>query len=223
MEERETPTEGEAQLRKVPVAITQGWHGIGSLREARFAGVALHRMAFSSAPMPAECRSMPLGDDEESVVMCGMSLAFGDEGSPDERADSFELESASPRLSAVARKFFSRGQSARPTARTSVRPLDRVVALQAAHGSWQLDDDLARALGWKNARQLRKAFGRKLSVEPETRAAATALALLWLERECQDSRDEWRILAEKGREWLDRTPEGADAWLALAREALERR
>ena len=29
VEERETPTQGEAQLRKVPVAITRGWHGAG--------------------------------------------------------------------------------------------------------------------------------------------------------------------------------------------------
>jgi len=28
VEERETPTEGEAQLRRIPVAITRGWHGM---------------------------------------------------------------------------------------------------------------------------------------------------------------------------------------------------
>jgi len=45
---------------------------------------------------------------------------------------------------------------------------------------------------------------RPLAGKGEEQAAATALALVWLE-------------------WLSRTPEGIDAWLALAGEALARR
>jgi hypothetical protein len=103
-----------------------------------------------------------------------------------------------------------------------MRPLDRLVALQLADGSWKLTDELARALGWRDPKRLRKAVGRTLAGEQEERAAATALALAWLERECADTRDEWRILADKGREWLRRTPEGADTWLQLAEAALAR-
>ena len=66
-------------------------------------------------------------------------------------------------------------------------------------------------------------MARPLAGKGEEQAAATALALVWLEQECQDSRDEWHLLADKGREWLSRTPEGIDAWLALAGEALARR
>jgi hypothetical protein len=104
----------------------------------------------------------------------------------------------------------------------SVRALDTVVALQLADGSWKLDNDLARALGWRDAKQLRKALGRSLSGEQEARAAATALALEWLQRDCRDTRDEWRILADKAHEWLARTPEGATVWLDLAKETLAR-
>jgi hypothetical protein len=107
-------------------------------------------------------------------------------------------------------------------ARPPARPLDEVVALQRADGSWPLTDELARVLGLADLGRLRRAFRRKLAGEREERAAATALALAWLERECADTRDEWRILATKGREWLNRTPEGADAWLALAEAALDR-
>jgi Ca-activated chloride channel family protein len=172
VEERDTPTEGEAQLRKVPVAITRGWHGLGQA-DLRLAGDAL---------MPVAC-GRPVFDMPSSWA--------------------FELGDPDPRSGA-----------------SRSRPLDRVVALQRADGSWKLDDDLAQALGWPDAKRLKKALGRPVSGEADKRAAATALALVWLERECADARDEWRLLADKGREWLSRTPEGIDAWLALAGDAL---
>jgi hypothetical protein len=104
----------------------------------------------------------------------------------------------------------------------SVRPLDRLIALQRADGSCVLDDELAKALGWRSAKQLVNTLGKTPSGEPERRAAATALAVVWLERECSDTRDEWQLLAEKAREWLSRTPEGIDTWLALAGDTLAR-
>jgi hypothetical protein len=100
------------------------------------------------------------------------------------------------------------------------RPLDAIVALQFADGSWKLDDELARALGWSSEAELLKALSRKPTREAERRAAATALALAWLERECGESRDEWRLLAEKAREWLARVPGGGDDWLEVAKGTL---
>ena len=221
VEERATPTEGEAQLRKVPVAITRGWHGIGEIR-GTFAGGALFRNAQMSAPIAVACAASPSPYDTQELRL-GQSMEVFDAAPVETGRVARSAERTGPRLPALTRKLFNRGPSGRRPTSPSTRPLDRLVALQGAHGAWLLDDELAKVLGWKNAKQLQRAFGRKLSGEPETRAAATAVALLWLERECADSRDEWRILAEKGREWLDRTPEGADAWLALAGEALARR
>jgi hypothetical protein len=103
------------------------------------------------------------------------------------------------------------------------RPLDRLVALQRAEGSWRLTADLARAVGFDDVGRLRKALGRELAGDREERAAGTALALAWLERECADTRDEWRMLAAKAREWLEGMPGGAGAWLSLAEAALDRR
>ena len=83
---------------------------------------------------------------------------------------------------------------------------------------------MARALGWPDAKRLREALGRDLAGDQAERAASTALALAWLERECADARDEWHMLASKGRGWLERMPGGTDPWLARARKALlERR
>jgi len=195
VEQRETPVQGEAQLRRVPVAITKGWHGVERTGPV-VVGATLHGGVRDFAMMASAPAQVP-------APAC--------------------LKPSSSWLRDAARRLVATTPARRPSTAGSVRSLDRVVALQRADGSWALDDELARALGWHNAKELRKALGRTLGGEPETRAAATALALAWLDHECADTRDEWRLLADKGREWLARTPEGADAWLVLASEALARR
>ena len=208
VEERDKPTEGEAQLRKVPVMITQGWHAIGNA--ALFTGGV--PMLRSAAPAYAAASQNLQMEDFQAMGSAPRAAA----SSP----------SRSSRILATLRDLAAPKAAASAEARMApppVRPLDRLVALQRADGAWKLDDALARALGWADLKRLRQAVGRDLAGEPEKRAAATALALVWLERECADTRDEWHLLAGKGREWLDRTPEGADAWLAIAAAALERR
>lgn len=205
VEERETPTEDDARLRRIPVAITKGWHGIG---DARFGMRAVGRN--TSPAMPVECRA-PSASQEDTQAFRGREIR-----------EVFDEAPYSTALASMVGSPSKRG-TPRPPASPSVRPLDRLVALQRADGSWKLDDELAEALGWRDVKQLRTALGRALSDEQGTRAAATALALVWLELECQDSSEEWRILADKGRERLELTSEGPDAWLALAREALTKR
>jgi Ca-activated chloride channel family protein len=207
VEERETPTEGEAALRKVPVRIARGWHGL-------------------EVGMPGAAAAAPLKLSRPSA------MAF-DADSQDERDMAFgKAETGEPRLRATraGRRgvlhglFFSRSPKASAPRRHAApvqRPLDVVVALQLADGSWALEDELARALGWADAKSLRSALGREPSGEGESRAAGTALALVWLERECGDTREEWRLLAEKGRAWLDKWR--GTGWLEIAREALSRR
>ena len=207
VQERETPTEGEAQLRKVPVMITRGWHGIGGVRGRRVGPAAA---GASPRMLAAAVRPSVAMDD----------MAFSAHGGP---------EAASPRATGIFGTLRDRMRTAASSpAPPSIpappaRPLDRLVALQNADGSWPLTDALARALGWSGVKGLLLAFGRVVSGDTEKRAAATALALAWLERECGKSRDEWRLLAAKGRECLDRMPDGAEAWLAPAEAALGRR
>jgi hypothetical protein len=67
----------------------------------------------------------------------------------------------------------------------------------------------------------------KTSGDPATirRAWATALALAFLETHADDTRDEWALLADKARRWLDRcgveSPTG-QPWIALAQHVLAR-
>jgi broad specificity phosphatase PhoE len=116
-------------------------------------------------------------------------------------------------------------------AASSERPLDRLVRLQAANGSWALSDELEeffmetlpRLAGLsRDVRAAAAACGfPHLDMSSDSaRALATALALLWLEEECADTRDEWRLLAEKADAWLDARPGGRETWLDLAARVL---
>ena len=192
VEERATPTQGDAQLRKIPVAITKGWHGVGVVGGP---GLVLGRS-------PASMR-----------MMASAQALSPDDGAP-------RAAAAAPRSSRLMKLFTRSASVQRSTSSASTRPLDHLVALQGADGSWKLTNDLAQALGWPDTKRLKQALSRPLTSQADEKAAATALALTWLERDCADTRDEWRLLADKGRDWLGRTPEGAQSWLTLAAEAL---
>jgi hypothetical protein len=220
IEHRETPAEGRAELRRVPVALTSGW---GGSREDRLMGTWVSRAA------PRNIGRAGLG------VCCSMA--------PD--ADVFFEEASLD--SGVARSVASAAPLRRPgpAARAgSSRPHDHLVALQYADGSWTLDDEFAQVVSVKLGdleQVLRDAVG-----DPEVarRALASAIAITWLERYADETSDEWVMLADKARRWLascgaspreDTTPrestatrEGTapvdgsvrNAWMAVARGLL---
>ncbi len=208
VEERETPVEGKMELRKVPIALTRGW---GGLEDMAFPGAA-RSMAIQSSRML--CASAPafldsIGDASEGH---GSSLAKGvvyEEASfsPVPRA-SEPLMPKAPRVRA--------GTSAE-------RPLDRLVALQHADGSWDFTKDLADILGRPLAEleaTIKDATGDKKQIR---RAWATALAVIWLKIEAHEWAAEWTLLEKKARKWLDRCParpaSGKD-WLEAAAEVV---
>ena len=99
------------------------------------------------------------------------------------------------------------------------RELDQLVVLQRADGSWDLDDDLAAAVGVRLRKLRRRLAGATGDPEEAARAWATALAITWLESHTSESRDEWELLAEKARAWLSRCQArlaGGEEWLAAA-------
>lgn len=184
VEEREAPVAGEPALRKVKVAITRGWHGIGVPGLADGAG--LPQLAARAA-----CRSIS-GPDAPVRVLASA-------------ADGF----------ARSRRAMAPPRPADGRPGDRLRPLDRLVALQSADGSWDLTPGLAAAIGLApqalvSARQAAGPAGcdpRRLH-----RSLATALALAWLERECSESADEWRLVAQKAVDWLEQSPPGAQFW-----------
>jgi hypothetical protein len=84
------------------------------------------------------------------------------------------------------------------------RPLDEVVALQRANGSWDLTSDLADRIGVPVDAIRSKRSGLPMALASES-AWATLLALAWLEAHASDQRDEWMRLARKAEAWLTLT------------------
>lgn len=116
--------------------------------------------------------------------------------------------------------------AAAPVARVAPRPLDRLVVLQRADGSWDLDDELAAVLGVRLRKLRKKLEGATGDPDEAARAWATALALAWLESHASESRDEWELLADKAKAWLSRCGAklaGGEVWLAAAAPALTAR
>jgi Ca-activated chloride channel family protein len=173
VEKRERPTEGEAQLRRIPVALTSGWGGLD--RGMPMAGSAM-KMAAPAAAVPARGRSF------------GRAL-----------------------LASVASSVMS------SLASDGARPLDSLVSLQRADGSWDLTPELAQVIG-RSLQELEAKLTPGADREAR-RALATALALRWLETHAGDAEAEWALLAKKARKWLEdcpAQPPGGGTWTAWA-------
>ena len=197
IEHRETPAEGRAELRRVPVALTSGW---GGLRER--GGMVL---ACMSSPPPLTCAE-PTGRHVSRLME--LTAAVFDAVAPQDAAVVPTTASTSPRKRP--------GQVA---PRDMPRPQDHLVALQHADGSWALDREFEQAIG-KDLHHVWWAVADEQTVQ---RALATAIAIVWLERFAAADRGEWEMLAEKAQRWLAACgvrPWGHDSWLAVADRVL---
>lgn len=179
VEAREGAAPGEVVLLKVPSAVTRGWHG-----------------AALASPSPMQCTALRSSFD---AVVCDEAFDEAPRSLPAMR----EWRAAADARPPMTPSPVATG----PSRRASQRPLDRLVARQAADGSWGLDDALARILGLADATLPARVAALLPSVPSalRPRVFATALALLWLETHAADERDEWVLLAAKAAEWLERT------------------
>jgi hypothetical protein len=209
VEHRDAPVEGRAELRRVPVALTAGW---GGTRESR---LGVLRALGAPRMMMADTAPLMIGSGLErlSDTIAEEDLAALSRATP---------PTAASRAPGAARLRAFVARASRVT-ESALRPLDRLVALQRADGSWELDSGFAKAVSLK-LRGL-KALLNDAAGDPEMagRALATAVALVWLEKHASGARGEWELLAAKAMAWLaaSRTePAGSRgwaAWLDLAR------
>jgi Ca-activated chloride channel family protein len=210
VEHRDTPVEGRAELRRVPVALTSGW---GGLRET-----GVHYLCAPQMAMP-EMAAIPMRGGPRlhgsfDVMSLDASASY-DDSAPAGMQFSRTLS---------ARSVESRPVPARPA--QALRPLDALVALQRADGSWELDGEFARAVSLE-VRSLEPLLTHAVGEPAEARRAlATALALEWLEKHAAGERGEWELLALKATKWLatSRTEpaagQGWNAWLDVARRVV---
>ncbi len=193
VETRERPVEGEAQLRRVPVALTSGWGNLAS------DVLSIHSMSAGGPPRAAA--APPPGVFRMARMVPRDHL--------EEAEASFDVARPVPQASYAAKA---------PGSAPAARPLDRLVSLQRADGAWDLTDALAQVLG-RSLRDLEVKLGPQKKDPEAARALATALALRWLETSAHESESEWSLLAKKARKWLEKCrtrPPGGGTWMDLA-------
>ena len=213
IEHRETQTAERAELRRVPIALTRGWGRVESVDAAPSAGMMA---CLAPPPMASGVRY--------AARMRSSDVAFMRSGSSSDDADARDAEDI--RFYANEPAFAAAATLSATSAPSSVRPHDRLVGLQRADGSWELDAAFAKAIGKRLAtleKALRGANGDEATVR---RALATAIAIAWLERHAADAQDEWRMLATKAVTWLRScvvvpggSSDSAD-WIPLAQSLL---
>lgn len=211
VEEREGAEAAEApELRRIPVALTHGWGGV-QIREARMMALPDMSVCALMAPVPAA----PAGRRSRrraappiaSMVCCEDALQpYSDANmgppSPDDLGDGPPY--AFSRTLGTSRQL----------------PHLTIARLQRADGSWALDAAFAEAVGV--GLEALEALAAELGPGETPRAvAATAVAIRVLRERFLEFEDEWRLLADKAGQWLERTAGAASPAIDL--EELERK
>ncbi len=192
VERRDTPVEGDVQLRRVPIALTTGWGGL-NLHFAQIAATGTHLGAAWSA--------------DTTPALHQFSF----------EAREMRVPAMHPAYRRIEPARASRAPRQSPASQAAMHAL---VALQRADGTWDLDDRLAAVVGRDLTDMKRAVAGAHGDRGDASRAWATALALAWLREHATDLEDEWRLLGRKARKWLDdvtATPADGGAWLDAAR------
>ena len=210
IERREAPVAGDVQLRTVPIALITGWGGS------------------HAAPMIAA--SMSLGSTGPIPDAAGVHRSAPGFGPPTARPS---------RISAMGKSLWNRvrlveepkapdgpPRGERASGRvdwTLAERMQHLIELQTADGYWTLTENLAILVLRIERDSIAAAVGAPREANGMEKAWATALAITWLEVQVPDAIDQWRLVAAKAREWLDRSAVASPdkrSWLELAHEFL---
>ncbi|KAM3937489.1 von Willebrand factor A domain-containing protein 5A-like isoform 2-T3 [Leptodactylus fuscus] len=85
-----------------------------------------------------------------------------------------------------------------PPPRVTIPPVVKLISLQNADGSWNLNSEFSSILGLSQQDISNKNPDK--NVEPSV--WATVLAVIWLHASCLDQREEWELLEGKAVSWL---------------------
>lgn len=228
-------TSGPLELRRVPSAITRGWHGMGAVEEgmcidaeadlrrsfvqpppvsgqAKRETVEMHTRTIAPAPcFPREQASAsPVSFKRKLSSVANASAPLCEPFGLADAADGFFADRA------VGRKFESKQRGEYDVG------LDpwylRLLTEQSADGSFSLTGLLAEGSGKKLAELKGWVKESGLSGKVAERLLATALALVLLAKLAAEHEGEWRPAAQKARAFLagkDALPGGGTvaAWL----------
>jgi hypothetical protein len=174
IERRERPVHGDVQLRRIPIALTSGWGGL-QLRGRRVA------MALAAPPMAVPEASASFGDGQSPWVT-----------RPTVR--STPTAGAQGLISRIADLIPGRHKTDSDERLPELGVTQTRVTGRQERARKETEAARARMLAVVS---LQRADG---SIR---RAWATALTLHWLKANAAALADEWRLIANKARHWLD--------------------
>ena len=201
VEHRDVVTNEPAVLRRVPIAIASGWGGADAM-ESAFAPVLQQDITgqfdISALELSAPVQRS-LGRRQPGSVSRSLSRMV-EKWLPSKRAPVSD-----PRIGHPG---------------SSERVFDRVIALQRADGSWELDEALLVACGLSREQlPTLEALVPSAASHEGRRAMATAIALTFLRHRAAHHRMEWALLARKADRYLAHVavqPNGGGTWLTAA-------
>jgi len=210
VERRDAPVTGDVQLRRIPVALTHGWGG-------RREGLALFDRVLSMPAAADAPFAAPDGLFQKLAAPLRTALPAAGRRSP----DVGRVERLGPWARGTRRDARDEDLRARMLA---------LIRLQRADGTWTLSGgEFERVLAMPHGSLARRAADdlRQLGVVESPAmldAWATTFAIGWLEAEASIFDGEWRMVARKGRDAIDRSVPAdlRDRWRATVRSALTR-
>jgi Ca-activated chloride channel family protein len=180
-------TTTQAVLRKVPIAITKGWHGRGSVLPSIAAVMQVQTVlpaAASSPPLEVEFQARALAHDavEQPRARPRLAQALG-------MGDNLAAQRTQPPQRAGKRQRATTGF-------TTGDRLFELLMTQQADGSFRLSPILQQWLGqrWSAVKAAAEEHGEAL--------VATAVVAALLAREAADRADEWGPAVAKAQHWL---------------------
>ncbi|MBK9668339.1 MAG: VWA domain-containing protein [Gammaproteobacteria bacterium] len=216
VEERAEGTQSErAQLRRVPVALTQGWGGGSS--EGPCLALSASNYGAGHMNFPACERNPGVATPDTDAYPGHMDCA----GPPMLARGSFKLKRTfdAVRGRIGKRRGVGSDGSQNPEPMSADSQLMRLTMAQHADGSFLLDDTTLKIFGLDriSLESASRSLGRSAAADS---AVHTAVALALLARHFSDRQDEWRMLADKAQRWLEKQalklPDDAASWAIWA-------
>jgi len=175
-------TTTQAVLRKVPIAITQGWHGRGSV----FPPVMQVGSASpaAAAPPPVQARFQRRQASPAALAPQEIQAMY----------DALPAQSAGETTSSRLGRLFGSGRKSQRT--TTPDRLFELLMTQQADGSFRLSAVLQHWIGqrWQAVKAAAEQHGEAL--------VATAVVVVLLAQEAADRADEWGPAVAKAQRWL---------------------
>ncbi|MBI2571194.1 MAG: VWA domain-containing protein [Candidatus Schekmanbacteria bacterium] len=218
-----------AELRRIPIALTKGWHG-GQVARAR--GIA--DMVMGSPPAPggmavrATFAAFPAAGPPMSPAPMMADLGcFEMEESLEEPPEDRPTPARRPRAARKDRAAPAPVPKAVAPAAEAAAWLDdtfyRMIFGQRANGSWEPGKELLAALGL-GAETIDRLAAELSAASEEARILVTTLAVARaLRRDFAAHRDMWRLLVEKAERWVAAQAFAPPAGFATLAEWVEAR